>query len=128
MGKNKRKPREKTSGISFLKPVDFSKVGTNDDPCFGKLYKLSTKECSMCGDSELCAVVFAQHMNKERKKIEKTNKFKDLDLLEENKSLVNWVKQKHKEGLTRAEVIKTARKTFGSQRDEIKKIYKKWIY
>lgn len=125
MGKKKRKPRPKTEKINLLKPVDFKKIGTDEDPCFGKLYKLSDKACKACGDSELCAVVFSQNMNKERKKIESKNDFKDIKLKpRENKSLVNWVKAKKKEGLKRTQVIKKAKKTFGSTREEVKEIWK----
>lgn len=121
--KNKREPREKTKGVDFLKPIDFSKVGTEEDPCFGKLYNLSTDACKRCGDNELCCALFAQNMTKQRKKIESNNRFKDLELTE-NKALSNWVKTKKGEGMSRADIIKTAKKTFGSTREEIKSIYK----
>lgn len=125
MGK-KRKPREKDEGIDFSKPIDITKLGTSEDPCFGKLYDLSTDECKRCGDSELCALVFAQGKLKDKRtKIEKDNRFKDMELKDPvNKSLKAWVKNKKEEGLTRAEVIKKAKTTFGSTREEIKKVWK----
>lgn len=125
--KRKRKAREASvEPEAFLEPIDITKFGTNDDPCFGKLYDLSTDECKRCGDSELCGVVFAQNLNKKRKKIEKKDNFKDINLEEpqENKALKKWVHEKKAEGLTRAEIIKKAKKTFGSTRETIKKLYK----
>ena len=58
------------------------------------------------------------------------NRFKDLGIPDEedkpiNKSLMNWVKDKLSEGLSRGEIIKKAKNTFGSTRDEIKDIIKK---
>lgn len=128
MAKKKRKPREETENIDFLQPIDIKKVGSNDDPCFGKLYDLSAEECKRCGDSELCAVVFSQTTAKKiRKKEEKNNRFKDIELDEpkENQALKKWVKEKMDEGLTRSQIIKKARLTFGSTRDEIKALHKK---
>lgn len=122
--KNKREPREKTKGIDFLKPIDFNKVGTEDDPCFGKLFNLSTDACKRCGDSELCSALLSQNLNKSRAKIESKNRFKDIELTEGNKALINWVKEKKKAGISRSEIIKKAKKTFGSERKEIKEIYR----
>lgn len=125
MAKKKRKARKKTKGVSFTKPIDISKFGTEKDPCFGKLYNLSTDECKRCGDSELCGVIFSQKAHDKRKKIEKKKRFKDIELTEEeNPSLTKWVQEKKDEGLTRSKVIKKAKRTFGSTRDEIKKIWK----
>ena len=122
--KDKREPRKKTKGIDFLQPVDFSNIGTPDDPCFGKHYNLSTDECKRCGDSELCSVLFAINLNKDRAKIEKKQEFKDLND-NNNQALENWVKSKKREGLSRAETIKKAKHLFGSSRDEVKKLYNK---
>ena len=123
----KRKPKKKpTAGIDFLEPIDLSLIGTKDDPCFGKLYNLSTDECKRCGDSELCGVVFSQAMSKARNKINKKSRFKDIELeADTNPSLTKWVASKKKEGLKRFEIIKLAKKTYGSSRHEIKTIYKK---
>lgn len=126
-----RKSRKKPSieQDKFLKPIDITKFGTEDDPCFGKLYNLAEPECKRCGDSGLCGIVFGQNLNLKRKEIEKDSKFKDLEeapkTKQENNSLKEWVKNKKKEGLSRQDVIVKAKKTFGSTRDEIKEIWKK---
>ena len=53
-------------GAQVLVPTNVSEIiGTRDD-CFGKEYDLSTSECKRCGDSELCAVCFAQFMKKKK--------------------------------------------------------------
>ena len=121
-----REPREKTKA-NLMEPIDITIFGTDDDPCFGKEYNLSTPECKRCGDSELCAIVMGQNNHIKRKVIEKDNRFKDLEIVEKqaNPALVEWVKIKKEEGLTRTEIIKKAKNTYGSTRDEIKAIYKK---
>jgi hypothetical protein len=127
--KGKRKKRKATKGVDFSKPIDIHKVGSDDDPCFGKLYDLSHDTCKRCGDSELCAVVFAQNMAKQRKKLESKTKFKDILLdkedEKENKALKKWVKKKVEAGMPRIKIIKKAKATFGSSRKEIKDIIKK---
>lgn len=128
MAKKARTPREKTKGVDLMEPVDITQFGTKDDPCFGKEYNLSTPECKRCGDSELCAIVMGQNNNLKRKDIESKNRFKDLEIAkkEDNPALVEWVKAKIAEGLTRSEITVKAKKTYGSSRAEIKEIYKKY--
>lgn len=79
--KNKRIPKD-TARIDWKdaqKPIDISVIGTEDDPCFGKLYEPVTEECSGCGDSELCAIVHMHTLDSTRTKIEKKKKFKDKE-------------------------------------------------
>ncbi len=70
--------KEVDRDLDTLKPIDPSILGSDDDPCFGKLYDLSESECQRCGDSEFCSIAFAQQQNITRKKIEKKNDFKDI--------------------------------------------------
>jgi hypothetical protein len=121
--KSNRKPRKDSKRITpkkAQKPLDVSMIGTEDDPCFGKLYEPATEECHGCGDSELCAIVHMHNLDKRRKKIEKKQKFKDLEpaaskitfmsltklglLIQDKvkelgeirfKALVDWVKETH---------------------------------
>lgn len=121
-----REPREKTPA-NLMEPIDVTIFGTDDDPCFGKEYNLSTPECKRCGDSELCAIVMGQNNHLKRAKIEKDNRFKDLEIVEKSKgnpALIEWVRVKKEEGLSRSQIIKKAKNTYGSTREEIKEIYK----
>ena len=52
-----------------LVPIDVTNLGSKQDPCFGQAYDLSTKECKLCGDSELCCIKMAQTLNVTRKEI-----------------------------------------------------------
>lgn len=121
-----REPRKKTE-VDLMEPIDVTIFGTDDDPCFGKEYNLSTPECKRCGDSELCAIVMGQNNHLKRAQIEKDNRFKDLEIIGKskgNQALIEWVKVKKEEGLSRSEIIKKAKNTYGSTREEIKEIYK----
>lgn len=80
---NKPKKREKVdkpiSADQLLTVTDISKIGSTEDPCFGKHFDLSTKECKRCGDSEMCSIAFASKMNGVRTMVEHTNSFKDIN-------------------------------------------------
>ena len=128
MAKAKRKERKASVEPKvFLKPIDFKKFGSEDDPCFGKLYDLSAPECKICGDQELCGVVFSQNMTKERTKIESKSKFKDLDLPRDfdNPTIIKWVKAKIKEGMKRTEVITLGMDLYGVTKSEMRLAHKK---
>lgn len=80
MAKIRRKSRNKIAkNFNLLMPVDITKLGSEDDPCFGKHYKPSCSECSRCGDSELCAIAVQQRNFAKRNKVESEGKFKDLE-------------------------------------------------
>ena len=76
----KKKQLPDLSKQDILTPIDVSTLGTNGDPCFGIGYDLSTKECKLCGDSELCAFKMSQNLNITRKELEQKNQYKDLDV------------------------------------------------
>ena len=128
MAKKKRKEREASVKPSqLLKPLDFTKFGSEDDPCFGKLYDLSAAECKICGDQELCGVVFSQNMHSVRAKVEDKTKFKDLDLPRDfdNPTLIKWIKQKIKEKLKRPDIITLGMDLYGLTKSEMRIAYKK---
>lgn len=128
MGKNKRKPRESSvEDKDFLKPIDITQFGTDNDPCFGKHYNLSTDECKRCGDSALCSIIFSRgDLKNKRKSLEDKNRFKDVELDTDEASLDNWLKQKAKEKLKPFKVVKLAKVAFPKEdRKLIKKKYKK---
>lgn len=78
--KEKRKPREKEiKKHSLLLPIDITKLGTEEDPCFGRLHNPQAEECRRCGDCEICQIVFAQNNHGLRAEIEKGGKFRDVD-------------------------------------------------
>lgn len=107
-----------------LKPVDITKLGSNQDPCFGKGYDLSTKECKLCGDSELCAIKMAQTLRITRKELEEKNNYKDLDILEDTKGIKKHIRALKRKGLKRKEIIAKTSEKFEVPIDTIKKIYK----
>ena len=65
--------------VDMLQPIDVTIFGTKDDPCFGKLYDITAEECKICGDCELCSIVNAQNLKKQRLKIEANTILKDME-------------------------------------------------
>ena len=65
---------------ALLRPFDVTKFGSEDDPCFGKLYSLSAEECLHCQDHEICGIVFANKMHGKRLEDERKNPTLDLEI------------------------------------------------
>lgn len=104
--------------------TDLMLIGTNGDPCFGKGYDLSTKECKQCGDSELCAFKMAQALGKTRKELEETKHYKDLDVLEDVNGIKKFMRKLKRNGESRREIVKKASMKFEVPTGDLRKIYK----
>lgn len=107
-----------------LVPIDITQLGTNGDPCFGKGYDLTTKECKLCGDSELCAFKMSQELRITRKELEEKNKYKDLDVLEDVDGIKKYMRNLKRKGLEKKEIITKSIEKFEVPRDIIRKLYK----
>lgn len=107
-----------------LVPIDITQLGTNGDPCFGKGYDLTTKECKLCGDSELCAFKMSQELRITRKELEEKNKYKDLDVLEDIDGIKKYMRNLKRKGVERKDIIAKAIEKFEVPKDTIRKIYK----
>ena len=88
-----------------LEPINIAELGSNSDPCFGIGYDLSTKECKLCGDSELCAFKMSQNMNITRKELDQKNQYKDLDVLEDTVGIKKYIRGLIRKGKERKEII-----------------------
>lgn len=78
---NKRQSRNSNVPTARLAiPFDVTKFGSEDDPCFGKLYDLTTPECQGCGDNELCAIATLTRLKGKRLKWEQENSAQDLEI------------------------------------------------
>ena len=88
-------------GKSILKPLSIEAIGSNGDPCFGLSYDLTTDECKMCGDSELCCIKFAAKMGTTRKEIESESQFKDLESLIDAKALKKTIRALKRKGVVK---------------------------
>ena len=107
-----------------LEPINISELGSNGDPCFGIGYDLSTKECKLCGDSELCAFKMSQNMNITRKELEQKNQYKDLDVLEDTVGIKKYIRGLIRKGKERKEVITKTVEKFEVPRKRIRELYK----
>ena len=107
-----------------LEPINIAELGTNGDPCFGIGYDLSTKECKLCGDSELCAFKMSQNMNITRKELEQKNQYKDLDVLEDTVGIKKYIRGLIRKGKERKEIITKTIEKFEVPRKRIRELYK----
>lgn len=107
-----------------LEPFDLSKIGTDKDPCFGKGYNLTTKECRMCGDSELCCLKMSQTLGKTRKQLEDENHYKDLEVLEDVKAIKKYIRNLKRKGFDRKEIVNKTSKKYEVPSKMIRKIYR----
>ena len=89
--------RRKTVGSIELpdlsKPVDTEKVSKPEVECFGKMWDISTRECSLCAANELCAIITQEIVAKKVKEMDKEEKFLDLQDFSFDKNLIlDWIK------------------------------------
>lgn len=68
-------------------PINIDIIGSENDPCFAKLFDPKEKECSRCGDSEICSIAMGQRNHILRINEEDNKSFKDL----EEKHIVNEI-------------------------------------
>lgn len=120
---SKKKNQKVMEDASPLQVIDLKSLGTNQDVCFGKNYNLSTKECKLCGDSELCAFATSQALNITRKELEKKNNYKDLDVLEDTDGIKKYIRSLKRKGKARKEIIESAVAKFEVPKDRIRTIY-----
>lgn len=123
MDDKKQKPRKKSHKVDFLKPIDLNLLGSKDDVCFGKHYDLSTEECKVCGDSELCSIAFGQNLHLRRKHIEENSRFKDIELANSDDK-IDFIKSKLSKNILTIKIAKLVSKKYGIDLAEAKKLVK----
>lgn len=106
-----------------LVPIDVTNLG-NENDCFGQAYDLTTKECKLCGDSELCALKMSQNLNITRKQLNEKNHFKDLDILEDIPAIKKYMRSLKRKGETRKSIISKASSKFEVPTKDLRKIYR----
>lgn len=131
MNKRKARKKEVKKDLDLMKPLQFDKLGSADDPCFGKLHNPTVTECQSCGDAEICAIVFAQRQHKVRGKIESEKSFKDLqnltctwkDVLKKSRVILR--KPKNKDGIPLTKLKTLVVKKLGIHESEFDKLIRK---
>ena len=125
----KEKKKKKLPDISkgdILKPIDIDSIGSNGDPCFGTKYDLTTAECKMCGDSELCCIKFAATMGKTRKELEKENDYKDLEILVDIPAVKKTIRSLKRKGDDRKTIRQKLQAKYHVSEEEAKELYRKY--
>lgn len=125
MAKKSKKTDLMLSEMDPLTPItNIDNLGSDKDPCFAKEYDLTTNECKLCGDSELCAICFAQKLNKTRAEIEKESHFKDMEKLLDVQGIKKYMRSLIRKELSRKEVISKAIDKFDITKKDARSIYK----
>lgn len=120
------KKGEKLKKGDILTPIKISDLGTDNDPCFGKLYDLTTPECKMCGDSELCSIKTAEHLGKTRKELETTHQYKDLDRLVDVAGAKKYYRSLKRKDKTKKEIIEAIRTKYEITLKETRTLYREF--
>lgn len=106
--------------------VNFEDIGSNNDPCFGRLYDLSQPECRQCGDSEFCCTIFANKVGKTRAEIEKETKFKDLNVLVDKKAVNKTIRYMKRKEASKKEILEKIREKYELTVEESRQLYKEY--
>lgn len=114
MPRENRKARATVVGTNpnLLQPLDLSKIGTQDDPCFGKLNDPQHEACRACGDFEICAIVQSQTNHSIRASWEKDNAHKVINEPPQPKApskkgyIIRLKKKGYSSGLIKKKLIK----------------------
>lgn len=122
--KGKKKEIINLEKVDIFKPLSLADIGSNGDPCFGKEYDLSTKECKICGDSELCAIAFAQGLRTTRKELDEQNHYKDLDVLVDTKGIKKFIRNLKRNGEDKKTIIQKVMRKYEITRDDARTLYK----
>lgn len=109
----------------LLQPFDVMKFGSEDDPCFGKHYDLSTDECQSCGDQEICGISFMGRLKRKRIEAEKERPVKDLEIddLEHRKDIRDFITKSRELGFNKKRTLKRLSKKFSININKVPK----WI-
>lgn len=124
-----RKASSKTKAMKkadILSVVKISDIGSENDPCFGKLYDLTTPECKMCGDSELCCIKTAEYLGKSRKELEQKNDYKDLDNLVDKVGAKKYYRTLKKKGKNKKDIIEAIRSKYDLTLKETRTLYREF--
>ena len=127
---NRKSRKTINEDTDLLKPIDVLSLGSDEDPCFGKLHDILAKECKACGDSEFCQIVKGQGLHKERLKIETKQRFKDIEEADEEMGkrkaeVKKLIKEYQDKGLPKLKIIIRVSKEKSLPKDIIKQLYNK---
>lgn len=127
----KKKIKKSTSvslvaSTPLLTTIKLDQLGSNNDPCFGTLYDLSTSECKLCGDSELCCIKTADHLGKTRKELESVETFKDLDFKYDKQGLKKYYRGLSRKGKSKKEIIECMQTKYEITQKEARTLYREF--
>lgn len=91
-----RKSRDSEIPKKYLmEPFDVLKLGSDEDPCFSKLWDPRNDICQSCGDIEVCGIAFSQLTRKKEIEIEGSREFLDMrDVQSREKQIRKFVRKR----------------------------------
>jgi len=128
MAERKERHKIKEDEIDLLVPVDITLLGSDEDPCFGKLHDLKAPECMSCGDADFCALVKAQNLHKKRLIIESKQRFKDIEesnqiLAETKEQIKQDIERAKNKGAKKLKTILVLSQRYNVSKDIVKQLY-----
>lgn len=122
---NKEAKKQLAKG-DILTPISIDDIGGDSDVCFGKNYDLSTEECRMCGDSELCCIKMAALQGKTRKALEEENHYKDLESLIDKKAVFKSIRAYQRKNLERKEIYDRLQAKYQLAYEDARHLYREY--
>ena len=119
--------KERNKDLDLFKPLNLKVLGSDDDPCFGKLYDLVAPECKVCGDSEFCSIITAQNLKIRNLEMEAEKRFKDVEEGEKNNinkrnNARKLIQEYQKRGLNKFKILIKVSKETNLSKDEVKQL------
>lgn len=71
--------KKQTYDLDLTVPIDKTIIKMSTGDCFGKMWDMSSKECPMCADRDVCSIMFKDLVDARGKEIEKEVGSKFLD-------------------------------------------------
>ena len=106
--------------LDLSKPIDKSKTYYSNVSCFGKMWDVISRECSICAANEVCAIFMQEAVKKQAVDLEQQEGgFLDMtDFYEVDKKLIKWLRENKDVEVTSAELVGAVKK-LAKCRDEV---------
>lgn len=130
----RQKRNSKIPQEQFLVPLDITRLGSEDDPCFGKHWDPRVAECKRCGDSEACTIAMQNKLTLRRGVIEGKKSFMDLvepkvegEQYMDTAPVIAYLKAKYQKYDNRIKAIRLTMRKFKLEKPFVKDLAKKHL-
>ena len=114
-----RQPRPSSTynDLDLTKPLDMKEFNVTPVDCFGSLWDITSKQCAVCSDNEICGIVTGNAVRAKARELDKVKQYLDLSEIDcinedgvkiwlsmKSRTVPEFVAKIHKEGKTQDEV------------------------